>query len=384
MKLLYMLKKQYSRFYLREIVVVAQVALMVLLFTPILSRLDNLLSIDQLATNLHGSVFFFQADTYYFYTEFLDPQVYSDYFDEIRACDAVQEVGQVSVGGCTVDGEGTSVYFYNDALLKHLGLQTDVTPEGDVIPVLINQPLAQKYRVGDLITPDNGAVNFSIASEQLPVQFRVAGVLKNNNYYYNLVGGASHVTLESIGYKDEGCCMIALGAFDFVPILDIKPSTLLFVAAENTDTLNQINASIGHLGHAERLSVMRQNSLNDILSNNPLPFITAALMTLLCLASVCSYAYVSVIRLRQNFAMYYICGLSRKKALAITMLALLLLLIFSLLISLVILPISVENTEYNGLPFSISIVALLFVFAFAIVFMQYGSIDPIKLMRKGD
>ena len=46
MKLLYMLKKQYSRFYLREIVVVAQVALMVLLFTPILSKLDNLLSVD--------------------------------------------------------------------------------------------------------------------------------------------------------------------------------------------------------------------------------------------------------------------------------------------------------------------------------------------------
>ena len=66
MKLLYMLKKQYSRFYLREIVVVAQVVLMVLLFTPILSKLDNLLSIDQLATNLHGSVFFFQADDYYY------------------------------------------------------------------------------------------------------------------------------------------------------------------------------------------------------------------------------------------------------------------------------------------------------------------------------
>ena len=62
MKLLYMRKKQDSRFYLREIVVVAQVALMVLLFTPILSKLDNLLSVDQLATNLHGSVFFFQSD----------------------------------------------------------------------------------------------------------------------------------------------------------------------------------------------------------------------------------------------------------------------------------------------------------------------------------
>jgi len=82
--------------------------------------------------------------------------------------------------------------------------------------------------------------------------------------------------------------------------------------------------------------------------------------------------------------MYYICGLSRKKALGIIMLAMLMLLIISLLISLICLPISVEDTQYNGLPFSISIVALLFVLAFAVVFTQYGSINPIKLMRKGD
>lgn len=385
MKLLYMLKKQYSRFCLRELVVAAQVVLMVLLFTPILSKLDNLLSIDQLATNLHGSVFFFQADNYYYMPEFLDPQVYSDYFDEIRACDAVQEVGQVSVAGCSVDGKGTSVYFYNDALLKHLRLKTaDLKPEDDAIPVLINQALAQNYRVGDLIIPENGGIYFPVSSEYQTAQLRVAGVLKSNNYYYNLVGGASNVTLESIGYRDEGLCMIALGAFDLVPVLDTAPSSLLFAEAESADTKDQINASIGHLGHAESLEVMRKNSLDYILSANPLPFITAFLMTLLCLASVCSYAYVSVIRLRQNFAIYYICGLSRKKALAIAMLALLLLLIVSLLASLALLPVSVEAAQYNGLPYTISIVVLLFVLAFVIVFTQYGSIDPIRLMRKGD
>lgn len=250
--------------------------------------------------------------------------------------------------------------------------------------MLISQSLAQKYQIGDLITPYEGRISFIVASENRPAQFRVAGVLKNNNYYYRLVGGASFVTLESIGYKDDGTCMIALSSFDIVPVVDIAPSTLLFVAAENSDTLNQINASIGHLGHAESLSVMRKNSLDTILASNPLPFVTAALMTLLCLASVCSYAYVSVIRLRENFAMYYICGLSRKKALGIIMLAMLMLLIISLLISLICLPISVEDTQYNGLPFSISIVALLFVLAFAVVFTQYGSINPIKLMRKGD
>lgn len=385
MKLLYMLKKQYSRFYLREIVVVAQVVLMVLLFTPILSKLDNLLSVDQLATNLHGSVFFFQADDYYYMSEFLDPEVYSAFFDEIRDCDVVQEVGQTARAGCTIDDEGVAVYFYNDALLKHLGLQiADYKAEDDAIPVLINQSLAQEYQIGDLITPYEGKISFIVSSEDRPAQFRVTGVLKSNNYYYRLVGGASFVTLESIGYKEEGPSIIALSSFDIVPVVDIAPSTLLFVAAENSDTLNQINASIGHLGHAESLSVMRKNSLDTILASNPLPFVTAALMTLLCLASVCSYAYVSVIRLRENFAMYYICGLSRKKALGIIMLAMLMLLIISLLISLICLPISVEDTQYNGLPFSISIVALLFVLAFAVVFTQYGSINPIKLMRKGD
>ena len=146
MKLLYMLKKQYSRFCLREMVVVAQIVLIVLLFTPILSKLDRLLSIDQLAKNIQGPALFFQADDYYFMPEFLDAQEYSVFFDEIRKCDAVQEVGQTSVAGCAINGEGASVYFYNDALLKHLRLQTaNYKSEEDAIPVLINQSLTQKY-----------------------------------------------------------------------------------------------------------------------------------------------------------------------------------------------------------------------------------------------
>ena len=385
MKLLYMLKKQYSRFCLREMAVVAQIVLIVLLFTPILSKLDRLLSIDQLAKNIQGPALFFQADDYYFMPEFLDAQEYSAFFDEIRKCDAVQEVGQTSVAGCAINGEGASVYFYNDALLKHLRLQTaDYKSEEDAIPVLINQSLTQKYRIGDHIIPDNGTIFFPVSSEYQTVQFRVAGVLKNNDYYYSLVGGASRITLESIGYRDDGLCMIALGSFNIVPVLDVDPSSLLFVETECSDTVNQINASIGHLGHAESIEVMRKNSLNNILSTNPLPFVTAVLMTMLCLASVCSYAYVSVIRLRENFAMYYICGLSRKKALAIVMIALLLLLIISLLTSLVFLSLSVDVTQYNGLPYSSSMIVSLFVFAFAIIFTQYSSIDPIKLMRKGD
>lgn len=172
-------EKQYSRFYLREIVVVAQVALMVLLFTPILSKLDNLLSVDQLATNLHGSVFFFQSDNYYYMPEFLDPEVYSAFFDEIRDCDVVQEVGQTASANCIIDDEGVAVYFYNDALLKHLGLQiADYKAEDDAIPVLISQSLAQKYQIGDLITPYEGRISFIVASENRPAQFRVAGVLK--------------------------------------------------------------------------------------------------------------------------------------------------------------------------------------------------------------
>ena len=78
MKLLYMLKKQYSRFCLREMVVVAQIVLIVLLFTPILSKLDRLLSIDQLAKNIQGPALFFQADDYYFMPEFLDAQEYTE------------------------------------------------------------------------------------------------------------------------------------------------------------------------------------------------------------------------------------------------------------------------------------------------------------------
>ncbi len=385
MKLLYMLKKQYSRFFLREIVVVAQIVLMVLLFTPIFSQLDRLLAVDQLSKNIRNPTYFFQADSYFFMPEFLDPQEYRDFFDEIEACDAVKEVGLTSYGGCNIREGGVSVYFYNDGLFSNLKLEAEhFEDEEGVIPVILNYELGKIYDVGDIITPESTML-FPVSAERLPVLFKVVGVLNDkSDYYYSLTGGASNITLESIGHRDEALCMIAVGAFNIVPEVDIHPSSLLFVDKEDSEILDKINESIGHLGHAEGLKVMRQNSLNFILTENPLPFISAVLMVLLCIAGVCSYAYVSVIRLRENFAIYYICGLRRNAAMAVAMYSLLLLLAISLLASLFFLSVFVDGSQYNGLKYSIYIVVSLFVLSFAIVLSQYGSINPIKLMRKGD
>lgn len=385
MKYLYLIRKQFSHFFCREIVIMIQIVMLTTLSTPVFSKIEKFMAINKLAGNFSNSTLFFQADDYYFMPEFLELTEYQSYMDEIDTNSHVESVGRTAHAGCTVIGQGVNVYFYNEALQNNIHLNiSDVEIPENTMPVIISHKLSEIYHLGDVILPENGLF-FPVSAERIPAQFTVVGILeKDDSYCYRLVGGASKITLESIAYKETQPYMIAVDAFDIVPTIDINPSALLFMYPNEHMTADVLNMELGHLGHAESIGVMRQNSFDYILTTNPLPFVSAFLMSLLCLASVTSYAYVSMIHLREIIPVYYFCGLSRKKATMIALYALVLLMVVSIVISATALSLLVENTLYNGFPYSVFIIITLFFLSFIIMLTQYSSVNPIELMHKGD
>lgn len=385
MKTLYLIRKQYSRLFVRELSFVSQIAILIVLLTPIIARITQLTGIIKLADNLNQEVVFFQADDYYFMPEFLDDEEYQAYFDEIKECEYIDKIGLTAKAGCLIGDDGISVYFYNQPLVESISLYTHpVENENNAVPAIISHQLSRDYNIGDIIVPAS-TLQFVVSGEQIEMQFIVVGVMEgDNNYIYDFVGGASNVMLESIGHSDEQRFLIALGSFNMVPLKDISSSCLLFTKDENQEKADAINESIGHLGHAESIETMRKNSLDYILTTNPIPFFASLLLFLLCISSSCSYAYVSIVQLRRNISIYFICGLSKRKAIAITLSALFLLLIVGILISFALLPIFADSNVLHFICFPIALITFLFVMMLFVVLTQYNSVNPVKLMHKGD
>ena len=210
-----------------------------------------------------------------------------------------------------------------DALVERTHLRSYLTDyragDAKTLPVVVNKSLASKYPVGSEIGADS--IYFPIVEEYRwnpDIRFIVVGA-EDIPYYYHFYGGATVKQLESIARETNtgSNAMIVLSGFDFVPKREIDPSYLLFTE-DSPENIERINHMIS-AGSASSFSAMRRQSLFMILAANPIPFVLALMMVFLCVGSVASYTYVSIISHKRRFAVYYLCGMSRARGLLFTL-----------------------------------------------------------------
>lgn len=385
MKHLYLLMKQYSRYYFREIILLVQLILLVIVFSPIIAHMVHLMAFSQLADKLKSPAVFFQADDYFMKSEFIEPKVLEDNFRQISKFPEIKGVGQTALATCRIKETGVNVFFYNNPLVQNMRPMFEHLPKrSDLLPVVIDHALGKRYKVGDTIDPES-PLFFPVSAKNIDVKFIVIGVLdKASNYYYAFVGGASEPLLESIGIESNEPSMIAVGSFEISPVQDISPSCLLFVQRDDANTIENINAHLGHLGYAESIDKMRKNSMHYMLLQNPLPFVTAFLMLLLSLSTVFSYTYVNGVQFKKKLFVYYIHGASIKRLIRIAIFALVQLLMIGSAVSYLIAYFFLQNTNMIGAFYALFIVFIIFAASILMMFFQYRRINPADLLRTID
>lgn len=385
MKRLYLLMKQYSRFYFREIVLLAQLILLVILFSPIIASMVRLTAFQQLADKLESPAVFFQVDDYFMMPEFIDPKLLEDHFQEISKCPGVMGVGQTALAVCNIRETDVHVFFYNDALVRNMRPMFERWPEkSDLIPVVIDHALGRRYKVGDIINSET-PLFFPVSAKKMDAKFIVIGVLdKASNYYYSFMGGASEPLLESIGTAHNEPAMIAVGSFEAVPAQDVSPSCLLFVQKADADTIENINANLGRHGHAERIDEMRNNTMHHVLLQNPLPFVTALLMLLLSLSTVFSYTYINGVQFRKKLFIYYLHGAGIKRLIRIAIFALVQLFVICSAVSYVAACFFLQDTDMIGVFYTLLIVLIIFAASILMMLFQYKRINPTDWLRTID
>jgi len=390
MKFLFLMRRQYSKFFIRELIIIIQITILVALFTPTVTEMLHLFSVDKLANQFTTPAVYFQASTPYQIPERISEQDHINRLTRIEECSMVNDAGYVAHGGFSLNKIGTSVIFYNDALVQNIRLDIkegkviSESASSNQISVLINETMADIFSVGDIFSIDQ--VRFPVSSQLKNLEFIVAGIIKGNSYYYTMRGGASHIQLESIGGKPSSNenIMIATTNFEVVPDKDIMPSCMLFTEDMKVLTIEVIDEELTGLGSAASIEEMRKNSIHRIVLENPLLFVSAIMLMLLCMTGVSSYAFLSVVNMRKKFSVYYICGMSWRKSLFITIVSLTVLICLAFLVAIGILPFIWERIEFKGLLYSSLLIVFLYMLSITVAVARYRTLDPMALLRKGD
>lgn len=387
MKLLSLVRAQFSRGFLREGLLALQMAVMLCLMAPVMSDVAELLSIDRLASQLTSPALFFQASERYLVPDEMDEADYRQMLSRVDALENVEAVGRMAVGTTSLNGVGTAIRFYNDALLNRVKLplrqRAKVTLESGQVAAIVNEAMAQRYPVGTVLPAD---VYFGISRVHQQMELVVVGVMASDGYYYAFLGGGSEVSLNALGAKNDGTeyNLVALNGFDQAPTLDVAASCLLFVTQASEAVCSAVNAAAAVDGVAVTISEMRQNSLHSVVSQQPMVFLAALLMVLLCVTGIITYVWLTVQDFSGRFALYFICGMTRGRGLAVLVLVHLLPMLLGVGAALLAMRVLALGVTQAGVLLSLAVVIPLTLFCLVVMALRFRTANPILQLRQGE
>lgn len=388
MKLFSLIRAQFSRGYLREALLGMQLAVMLCLMAPIMSDVAELMSINRLASQMTSPAFFFQASSRYLVPDDMELAEYTEMLERVENLAEVEAVGRMAVGTTGIDGVSTAIRFYNDALLSRVRLpvrqKQEISLVAGQVAVLIDAKMAQRYPVGTVIQTVD--VYFPISCTHQTMEMVVVGVMETDGYFYAFMGGASQVSLNALGARNDGTAynMVALQGFSQAPVQDVAASCLLFVDRENESICDAVNTTVSGDGLAVTISSMKQNSLREVVSQQPMIFLAALLMTLLCVTGIITYVWLTMQDFMGRFGMYFTCGMTRGRGLAVLLGVHLLPMLLGISAALVALNLMKLGVTGEGITLSLLLMVPQVVFCLVIIALRFQTAEPILQLRRGE
>lgn len=391
MNILYLIRKQFSKYFLKELLIVLQIVVLLALLSPAVTELNNLFSVMDVAKQITSPAVYFEAATYYQIPEQITEEEHIARLNEIKNSQYSTGVGLVANAGASIDNLGVSIIFYNDDLVQNTALDFDIdntvkaTESSDgVIQVIINKTLAEKYSLGDVILADN--IIFPVTRTNKSSELLVVGYMDEDNYYYTLKGGGSTIRLESLGgiSSVNEAIMIAVTDFDFVPKHDINPSCIIFTNSLASESVDSINTELYTLGKGATIDDMLDESINLIVLENPIIIVSTIMLLILCLTGLCSYVYLNITNSGKSYFIYYMCGMNWVKSLWLTLVSLVIILIFAFFIAMLILPYTSFRIDAQGVIYSSITIVILYVTSAIVAILRYKNTYPMDLMENKD
>jgi len=388
MKFIYLVRNQFSKFWGRELLLILQIVAMICLTAPVMTDVAALLSVNRLAEQITGPAIFMQADSRYLMPDEMAPQAFYEALSRANNIEEVKCVGRTADATGRFDQQSALITFYNPALVENVTLPLRrgavyFPEESDRIPLLITQELAQTYNIGDEIPIQ---LYFPVSRIYAQEAFVVVGILDSDGYYYEFVGGGTDIALNAMGAKnsDDKFRAIALSGFDIVPMLDISASCLLFVEDDSQATVDAVNRALAGIGSAARIDTMRQNTIKAVVQDQPLLFVAAALMILLCWLGTVIFNWLNMDDFIGRLSVYYICGMTLHRGFFANATTQLIPILFSVPISILLAQAVPIEISMAGIRMSLLLILPVIFLSILFLSLRFRKTDPILLLQKNE
>ncbi len=345
MKLFYLIRKLYSRYLIREAVIILLTAYLIYALATALSPISYTLSLQN---SVKESV---RSESIYFLPfervqSLLDGRLYASE-EEVDEMSDLMKRSLGTIDGLIGQGKTAELIFsndshdnirmigYDDAMRKNCSLPlkdgewfqpADAQQPSDSIPVVLGGRYRDLYSVGDCFE-----LNIDMTGKTMKCY--VIGLLDDRDIFFNLGYGSTMPRLNSIAVMNKWVNMGVPGADQFIMLApleklnfvtpsDVSKSRLLFFE-EGTNV--QKTASVlqegGKYGNYYTVDTLFHNELEITFKIYNTEFVLALVLFLFGVFGLGGYTLLSHSRNENVFGVYFLCGMKKRTAVFISVLA---------------------------------------------------------------
>ncbi len=332
MKLLYLLKYQYSNFFLKELALMVLSGFIIITLLGSAAPLLYVLSMSEMTKNSIPEF------TLYFYpsTRISDLMAspvnqtnnregIADYLDQLNQINGVVGIGKTatwSVGGKNPEVQPTTYIAYNEDMVRYTSIPLYAgqwlnapVPEGR-IPIVVGGTFREKDAVN---IGDNLPVQIQIDNSYYAYEGYVVGIMNHDDMYLRLSYGATKPDLESIAVQKRwadnsssssagGIIIFPASALDESIQIQYNPGSLLFF--DELSSYKDMGTGEKYGTYATHAEMVRSQMVTTIRRHNSDIAATIAL-SLLATISLGGYSMLNISTQRRMISVYRICGMKK-------------------------------------------------------------------------
>ena len=312
MKTLYLIYRSCSKHFVREIFLIFQITVVILLLNTAITPFVNAYQVEHIISGgMPENAVYYSRPT--FYSEHAKD---TDPFGMFMTDDRVGSICLTYYTQGKVNGQETDILLYNEGMFKHF---SSLLKNGewvyDTSGIILNEAL-REY-VGDhkaTVTVADDAVTFS-------GEYNILGSVNAGDIVYNIVAGGSEPEISQLGVNFEyvrntsatpHTPFLAIIPFDF----ESAPELLSSVGGAVLIMRNGTNAEkyISDLpdgtynGHLYLRSELSANSQKRLIGTYKVDALLSILLTVSSVFGISGYTYLKTNALQKQMGIYKLCG----------------------------------------------------------------------------
>lgn len=410
MKTLYLVRKLYSKYLIREVVLMILIAYLIFALTIVVAPFAYMISLqnDILANINHPSIYFqpFERvqnmlDGFLFASE-KDVQTMNMLLEEsINSIEGVIGQGKTSDMTFTNDEQDAiRILGYNDDMIKYCSLplkngrwfDTIDREQMTTLPVVIGGLYRDIYQVGD-------SFDLKIDITDSVLNCSVIGVLDDQDTYFNLGYGSTAPGLNSIAVMNKWLNMgeisekqyiliAPLDKMNFVTPYDISKSRMLFF--ENGVEIDKLAESLqanGEYGNYYAINTLYDNEINVTLILYKNEVVLSIVLFLFGIFGLGGYTLLTHSRNEAVFGIYFLCGMKKRTAILISLVATIFLVLIPSAVMTMLAPVYVkEMAQTGGITYLIclAVITAIMIISSLISIIRISRIKLIRLYKGAD